>query len=830
MRHETWEEIGRELKIPENVTSTTTVNENHIFPIASIPDSSGFISNNNITSSKLHTDESLILKHKNASGSSSKINILSEVIIQRPHSALNLSLHTCNSTSNQVDQNVPVDELVSKGPNISSTFSKNFQNYDTWCESVTSESEYVPSDDKKQKKVYKKSTNHLSKRDLTQLLPEEEQTKSTHIPENTEITGIIKKQRINVFVNKTTNAITSDSTEFPTSTTENYEPIPKKHRDSYIDISAAVKHEGKRIRNKGHACYFCQKRVQNSSRHFEVMHGKETEVIKILVMPKNSKQRRDNFANLIRVGDFYHNSEVISMKKGELILVRRPTVAESKLVTLNDYGPCPHCLGFMLKKHLWHHIRDSCTAKKDNNVDQSRQIIAESNAILNNTFGTELSTDFITNIFSKLRDDDVGNYCREDNLILRFGAMLFEKHGTTQCELTRQSMRQLSRFTLTLRKMENSKLCLSDYLVPQKFDVIIQATKLLCVSHKNIVRRPEFEIPSLALKIGYALRKCAAIQRGKCLRAGNLRQNETLMCFLNLMDLEWSTRISSNALVTLYNRKINATQLLPLTSDLIKLNQHIQKEMSKAHEMLLKCTSIQNWTKLASLCLGKIILFNKRRSGEASRMTTSEYSSRPLWSEQLDKGEVNKFAGKKLEDINLEDIPNVEESEDDAENEAESVENMEFDGKDEQNRRKVQLNEVENVTLLSPHPYPVKVVRKDHGQGLRRLKKSYKRSNLESGTEDESESQAFQRKKISNTTHTFLQSTTTLSLWISSLHRETENGAKAVFDSTTEPKESFEEKPYKKVVLYNQSIFRPLDKCEANLKPPASENNIYSSC
>lgn len=121
--------------------------------------------------------------------------------------------------------------------------------------------------------------------------------------------------------------------------------------------------EGKRIRNKGHACYYCQAIVKNSSRHLELIHGTETDVVKILLLPKNSKERRDSFANL-RVGDFDHNCEVISTKRGELISVRRPTKNELKFVTLNDYGPCSHCLGLMLKKNMYGTISKSLVKKQ----------------------------------------------------------------------------------------------------------------------------------------------------------------------------------------------------------------------------------------------------------------------------------------------------------------------------------------------------------------------------------------------------------------------------------------------------------------------------------
>ncbi|KAJ8929546.1 hypothetical protein NQ314_017745, partial [Rhamnusium bicolor] len=426
-----------------------------------------------------------------------------------------------------------------------------------------------------------------------------------------------------------------------------------------VIVSAAEKKKGKRVRNKVHYCYFCYNKFQNMARHFEKKHAEEINVAKVLAMPKNSKIRKDGFGEIIRAGDFTHNCDVISVKRGELVLVRRPTENEWQHVSYNDYGPCPHCLGFMLKKHLWHHIKTSCT--KNENVSSSNNVIAESNAILNEVLGAEFSNAYIKEIVTKLRDDEIGEYCKSDKLILKFGSMQFEKYATTQGELIRQTMRQLSRLILKIQEVsKNKSLTLTDLLIPEKFDMLIDGTKLLCVCHINLIgKRPEFNIPSLALKLGYALKKCAAIQRGVALKTGDLNTDGKLKSFLHLMELEWSTRISSNALSTLYKRKFNATQLLPLTSDLVKLSKYIDTNLLKYKENLSRCNTTANWTDLATLTLTRVILFNKRRSGEASRMTLENYVSRPLWSQQSTdemKNSLSPFEKKLAEMLSIVEI------------------------------------------------------------------------------------------------------------------------------------------------------------------------------
>lgn len=411
--------------------------------------------------------------------------------------------------------------------------------------------------------------------------------------------------------------------------------------DNFVQISAA-KHstEGKRIRDKKHSCYYCHNLILHIGRHLEVKHANELDVARALAFPKKSDKRKELLSVITKAGDFHHNCEVMSLKQGHLILVRRPTKNEIRFNKYRDYGPCPNCLGFLLKKHLWLHLKTKCSKKDPNDQEQdleqaNKQVIAESNAILNCVFGTEFSDVYISNIVNTLRDDDIGTCCKEDTLILRFGCMLFEKYGTTQSELIRQSMRQLARLTLAINEMTIQNLKLFDLLAPQKFDLVIQGVKELCRRHQNdVTKRPEFMTPSLALKLGYSLKKCANIERGLALRQENLRRNESLLAFCNLMELEWQIRISSNALSSLFKRKLNAGQLLPVTSDLLKCNTHIRTELEKAQTALIKCSTAENWSRLAKLILCRIILFNKRRAGEASKMTLEQYSSRPSWSQQ----------------------------------------------------------------------------------------------------------------------------------------------------------------------------------------------------
>ncbi|KAJ8909473.1 hypothetical protein NQ315_012787 [Exocentrus adspersus] len=188
-------------------------------------------------------------------------------------------------------------------------------------------------------------------------------------------------------------------------------------------------------------------------------------------------------------------------------------------------------------------------------------------------------------------------------------------------------MHQLGRLTVELAKKNTDVHKLIDAFTPEKFNAVVLATKSLCVTSNEIAKRTEFGIPSLALKIGYSIRKCIGIERGLCLRKGDLKRNEILLGFLSILDLEWSVRMSSNALATLQSRKLSSL----LTGDLIKLSKFLEFMIQETNNDMEREKSFQNWSELASLTLSHIILFNKRRSGEAARMKIEHYTTRPSW-------------------------------------------------------------------------------------------------------------------------------------------------------------------------------------------------------
>ena len=99
-------------------------------------------------------------------------------------------------------------------------------------------------------------------------------------------------------------------------------------------------------------------------------------------------------------------------------------------------------------------------------------------------------------------------------------------------------------------KRNRINIILEEEMRPAEFHLIIASVKSVC-SFDQSGKTSAIGIPSLAMKLGHSLRKCAAILTGKA-----LRQNDNV--FLTdqqnlgkLIALEWNERISHHSLSAL---------------------------------------------------------------------------------------------------------------------------------------------------------------------------------------------------------------------------------------------------------------------------------------
>lgn len=360
---------------------------------------------------------------------------------------------------------------------------------------------------------------------------------------------------------------------------------------------------------KKNMCPFCGKAQTKITRHVVRKHKKEREVLKLQSLPVGSRERKQVVAALIHRGNFKHNCGVLRRGRGTIIPGRCP--ARSLNATHRYLLPCSACHGFFSRKNLYRH---ACNAEKGVRVQAASKALLPVRSDVCQGLG---------NVLKSMRDDPVGRICQNDPLIMEYGTRLYAKvgHAKHMHQYIREKMRELGRLLLKLK--ETSEADLRTYIHPSKFMDVTEAVRELTGAEGG-----RYNTPSLALKLGHSLAECAGLLKTTAIieEDGNLKQ--ATEDFLQLYKSEWCIEVSSRALGTLEERKWNRPDDLPRNEDVQKVTDALRTELTEAEERLKENPTMKNHANLSQAALASIILFNRRRPGETSRLTVEDYLKR----------------------------------------------------------------------------------------------------------------------------------------------------------------------------------------------------------
>ncbi|XP_064619453.1 uncharacterized protein LOC135482903 [Lineus longissimus] len=237
------------------------------------------------------------------------------------------------------------------------------------------------------------------------------------------------------------------------------------------------------------------------------------------------------------------------------------------------------------------------------------------------------------NVISRMRSGIAKSVIENDQMILKFRSILLNKIGSKRHHLIAQRMRQLGRLLVEFRQLRTSPTSLYEILDGQYFDQVIKATKVLCKAGDGTTMNGVSLLgtPSIGLHIGHSLKKCALIKQGIGLRKQRKETLDKARRFTDLFNAEWMENISSHALQNLKERRYNATELLPVTSDVLVLKDHSARGLLLLEKKLADNPSPATWRRLSEAVFTSVTLFNKRRGGEVAKMHTSCFVKRPSW-------------------------------------------------------------------------------------------------------------------------------------------------------------------------------------------------------
>src|SRR6218665_2468458 len=178
-----------------------------------------------------------------------------------------------------------------------------------------------------------------------------------------------------------------------------------------------------------------------------------------------------------------------------------------------------------------------------------------------------VSPEFNEEVQAKMNHDSYYKRLRNDPLVLKLGSAQHHKHGERRKNVTSQEMHQLSRLLKEVCEDNagNEPTTLASLLTGSNFDRVVAAAERLPGRYKDTdTRRPMCRKPSVGLKLGHLLRRCAELKKGDAIRTEDEVMGKEADTFISLLGSEWNSKIVSASSTSLKNSQYNNPDILPL--------------------------------------------------------------------------------------------------------------------------------------------------------------------------------------------------------------------------------------------------------------------------
>ena len=327
---------------------------------------------------------------------------------------------------------------------------------------------------------------------------------------------------------------------------------------------------------------------------------------KIIALKEMGKPVSSEWDLLRNKGNHKHNQKVVSLKKGELLVVRRP---KGKTFCSEDYTPCPSCKGWFLKSAIRAHYNYRCPVKGPEKMRASSIMVR---SVQNRS--TEPIDQLDCEIFPTMRNDEITEAAKTDELIRKAGLFYLRKHSGNRLRcrtFARKHIRAAASLLVAARRIDNTNHSLDIYLTPQKFEVIQKAAINLAGGEGDDYTNVSH--PSTLKNIGYEVKHLVEIKEENAIIAQDAKRMKEAEYFLKLYQRKW-TLFAGSAQKQLEERMYNKAINLPSTED-VEAVTNIMKNKLVQISMNGEIVASQ-YVATAELVQARLLVFNKRRPGE----------------------------------------------------------------------------------------------------------------------------------------------------------------------------------------------------------------------
>ncbi|XP_027889872.1 uncharacterized protein LOC114154727 [Xiphophorus couchianus] len=406
--------------------------------------------------------------------------------------------------------------------------------------------------------------------------------------------------------------------ENTTSSTKTSEDNEKKYGKVEIETSKAKNGHSTIKRNY---CLFCGRPVTKMSKHLTNVHSDRIEVAVVFQYPANSVERRKIWQKLTNDGNFKHNKDVLKTGEGKLVVRGRLTTS----LKATDFVHCIYCHGLYAKRRIHLHMKRCRENVKTEDYSQEipKRVVSHCALLTKNCEG--ISEEF-KNLIGVMVYDNVSETVMENRIILQYGEQMFKKYIShpKQHEYARQNLRHVARLLLEAQNSTPMK-SFEDFFKPSNFKHVVSAVKVM---GQYDPEKKRYNIPSLALKLGYHLQKICNIVQHNAKSLGDTKVVESCKIFLCMYDKKWTKYVSSLALSNIKDMQKKRANKVPSAQDVKRLYYHLETAHHAAEKKLRENLCSENFAALARTVLARTILFNRRLPGEVASISLAAFESR----------------------------------------------------------------------------------------------------------------------------------------------------------------------------------------------------------
>ncbi|KAI4455449.1 hypothetical protein MML48_9g00016401 [Holotrichia oblita] len=355
-------------------------------------------------------------------------------------------------------------------------------------------------------------------------------------------------------------------------------------------------------------------------------------------MPLKNPKRKVLLDVLRRQGNYLNSNQSNVIRP-----IRRPRdLSEQNLEGKDLYVTCQDCLGYFKRDYLRRHRKKCALIKKSvlgrqNHLGEGQMLRIYSS---NKEFYDSLRLK--KEVLSIMRPDIISKTAANDVLICSYGENLLQKHKRPQIKtVVSNKMRELARLLINLKETTGIG-SLIDVLVPEFFDNIILATKIISGYDTEA---KTFKASSLALHMGTTLKQVCDVANKMIIKKSRFlvcedpeKKLKNIKRLRHLIESQWNCEISSLALKNLKENQWQKPKLFPLTTDLIKFQEFVMQEAKDACENLKRRLQIKKeFRRLCENVLALTLLLNRKRISEVQYLTVKSYNNTDLSTKQQEE-------------------------------------------------------------------------------------------------------------------------------------------------------------------------------------------------